>query len=568
MGNISTPPPAQRILAPIAVTVIAAILGACSGYLLARVVTLTATQSKLQASASRTLARTDAFYHEAHATLNAINASIYPPCSEADLSSTRNLLLKSGLLKDAGRIHDGKIECSAILSQADIPSTRFQPQFSFSDGTKVYRNMPPYKSADSFMLVVENGGAYVVVGHSPGFLDTGPIHFTIMLMDAPSGKAGRIGGDPVPIDGAIIDSDAQGHLGNVLYATRCSAQYSECIVGYTSTSEIMQLVRTQQLVYTSLSGLIGAFTGIVCLLIYRRNRSMERQLRRAIKRDSLRVVYQPIIHLGTGRTVGAEALARWNDESGVAVPPDVFIKLAEERGFIGLITKLVLRHVLRDFGETFRKYPDFRLSINVTASDLADPQFLPMLESSLQQANIPARSITAELTESDTANSQIAIAAIRQLRQNGHSVHIDDFGTGYSSLSYLHALSVDAIKIDRSFTQAIGTEAVTVSILPQILAMADKLNLQIVVEGVETELQARFFCATSPLTLAQGWHFGRPMPPEKFLAMLSEEVENSSRLGFNDSPCTEKIERDCARRYECPHLEEDVPDVLLDKEHA
>jgi sensor c-di-GMP phosphodiesterase-like protein len=86
-------------------------------------------------------------------------------------------------------------------------------------------------------------------------------------------------------------------------------------------------------------------------------------------------------------------------------------------------------------------------------------------------------------------------------------VHIDDFGTGYSSLSYLHALSIDAIKVDRSFTQAIGTEAVTVSILPQILAMAERLNLQIVVEGVETELQARYFCMMGPQTLAQGWRF-------------------------------------------------------------
>jgi sensor c-di-GMP phosphodiesterase-like protein len=428
--------------------------------------------------------------------------------------------------------------------------------------------MTPYKNGNSFMFIVENGGSYIVFGQAPGYLDTGPMHFTIMMLDAPSGKAGRLGGDPVLTNGAITDKDAQGRQGNVLYVTRCSPQYSECIVGYTTVSEIMQMVRTQQLVYTSLSGLIGAFMGIFCLLIYRRSRSFERQLRRAIQKDRLRVVYQPIVHLGSGRIVGAEALARWNDENGVPVAPDVFIKLAEERGFIGQITKLVVRHALRDFGETFRKYPDFRLSINVTACDLADPLFLPMLANSLEQANIPACSITAELTESDTANSQIAIEAIRRLRQNGHSVHIDDFGTGYSSLSYLHALSVDAIKIDRSFTQAIGTEAVTVSILPQILAMANKLNLQIIVEGVETELQARFFCATAPHTLAQGWHFGRPMPPEAFLAMLKEEDENPVRAGFDESACSEETERVCDRRLECPHLEGNVPESLLDKEPA
>jgi sensor c-di-GMP phosphodiesterase-like protein len=392
------------------------------------------------------------------------------------------------------------------------------------------------------------------------------MHFAIMLLDAPSGKAGRIGGDPIPTDGAITDRDAQGRLGNVLYTTRCSPQYSECIVGYTSIPEVMQAVRTQQRVYTSLSGLIGAFTGILCLLIYRRNRSIEQQLRRAIRRNSLHVVYQPIIQLATGRTVGAEALSRWNDENNVAVAPDIFIKLAEERGFIGQITNLVVRHALRDFGETFLKYPDFRLSVNVTASDLADPQFLPMLASSLEHENVPAGSITIELTESDTANSQIAIEAIRRLRENGHSVHIDDFGTGYSSLSYLHALSVDAIKIDRSFTQAIGTEAVTLSILPQILAMAEKLNLQIIVEGVETELQARFFCSTAPLTLAQGWHFGRPIPAETFHALLTEEEKRPLRVGFDDCVCTAEIQQVCARRLECPHLAKEDSQILVNQE--
>jgi sensor c-di-GMP phosphodiesterase-like protein len=170
------------------------------------------------------------------------------------------------------------------------------------------------------------------------------------------------------------------------------------------------------------------------------------------------------------------------------------------------------------------------------------------------------------LTESDTANSEIAIEAIRRLRENGHSVHIDDFGTGYSSLSYLHALSVDAIKIDRSFTQAIGTEAVTVSILPQILAMAEKLNLQIVVEGVETELQARFFCATTPLTLAQGWYFGRPMPAETFHTILLEEEKKPLRAGFDHAACSEETQLVCARRLECPHLEADESQVVLDHE--
>jgi sensor c-di-GMP phosphodiesterase-like protein len=143
-----------------------------------------------------------------------------------------------------------------------------------------------------------------------------------------------------------------------------------------------------------------------------------------------------------------------------------------------------------------------------------------MLEQSLDQAGVLAASVVIEITESSTALHKVALEAIRHLRRLGHHVHIDDFGTGYSNLSYLHDLSVDAIKIDRSFTQAIGTEAVTVSILPQILAMAKTLNLQVIVEGIETSQQASYFIGGAKSILGQGWLFGRPVPPVEFLRLL------------------------------------------------
>ena len=127
---------------------------------------------------------------------------------------------------------------------------------------------------------------------------------------------------------------------------------------------------------------------------------------------------------------------------------------------------------------------------------------------------------------------------LRSLRQQGHSVHIDDFGTGYSSLAYLHDLSVDAIKIDKAFTQAIGTEAVTVAILPQILAMAEALDLEVIVEGIETAEQADYFRASGQRYLAQGWLFGRPVPASEFRGLLAKEanrdlvqVDGDSRAG-------------------------------------
>jgi sensor c-di-GMP phosphodiesterase-like protein len=199
------------------------------------------------------------------------------------------------------------------------------------------------------------------------------------------------------------------------------------------------------------------------------------------------------------------------------------VKIAEERGFVSQITKLVLRHALRDFGSTMRARSTFRVNVNIAASDLADSEFLPMLENALAGAEVSPRNLGIEITESYTARQQVARNTILRLRQNGHYVAIDDFGTGYSSLAYLHDLSVDAIKIDKAFTKAIGTDAVTVSILPQILTMAETLKLRVVVEGIETRAQADYFAASNQRIHAQGWLFGRPVPARLFLQMLDEE---------------------------------------------
>ena len=284
-------------------------------------------------------------------------------------------------------------------------------------------------------------------------------------------------------------------------------------------------------IYATLCGLTCGLFGFLFSLLYQRSRGTAQQLRRAIRKDKLRVVYQPIVDLPTGRIVGAEALVRWTNESGIDIAPDVFVKLAEERGFVGSITKFVLRQALSDFHETLRAHPSFRLSINVAAADLADPTFLPALDRTIELAGVPADRLVIEITESSAVRSRIAIETVHRLRQKGHAVHIDDFGTGYSNLAYLHDLSVDAIKIDKTFVQAIGTDSVIFSILPQILSIAEALKLEVIVEGVETFLQARYFVDMGKPVLAQGWLFGRPASAEVLNRLLTEDAQ-----GFVDFP--------------------------------
>jgi sensor c-di-GMP phosphodiesterase-like protein len=167
--------------------------------------------------------------------------------------------------------------------------------------------------------------------------------------------------------------------------------------------------------------------------------------------------------------------------------------------------------------------PNFRVSVNISPQDLLDPEFFAHLEQSAAWTGVPASALAFELTEHSTADQASAASAIMRLRALGHAIYIDDFGTGYSSLSYLHDLHVDAIKIDRVFTKTVGTEAVTASVVPQILAMADKLALTVIVEGIETEEQAEYFRRARTRTIGQGWFFGKPVPAEEFVAMMQPE---------------------------------------------
>jgi sensor c-di-GMP phosphodiesterase-like protein len=519
----------HRIVLTLAATILAAACGTLAGYLLGRAFTLRHTVTKLDEYAMRIRNEGETSAGESRSLLATINDSRYPYCSDVEIAWMRKLIFQSEYLKDAGHMRDGRIDCSASLGRQNEAQMQLKPDFLRQDGTKAYLNLPALRVSDHTVVSIQLGDAFTV--YSPYNLKdlASPVmHFTVSEVGGSSHQTGRLIGELPPAQGWILTRDGQTRVGDTLYVTRCSTHYPSCMTAYISIPEALQANRGEFSVFKVLSGLSGGLFGLACSLLYRRSRSMEQQLRRAVRQDGLRVVYQPIVNLATGQIVGAEALVRWTDEEGYAIGPDVFVKIAEERGFVGQITRLVVRHALRDFGEALRNQPEFRLSFNVAASDLSDPEFLTMLDTALARARVAPSSLAIEITESSTARHDLAIETIRELRQRGFHVHIDDFGTGYSSLSYLHALSIDAIKIDKSFTQAIGTEAVTLGILPLILSMAETLKLRVIVEGVETKLQAEYFCASAWPIFGQGWYFGRPVAADLFHRLLANLERNAT----------------------------------------
>jgi sensor c-di-GMP phosphodiesterase-like protein len=520
----------KRAAIAIIATVVAAACGTLAGYVLGRALVLQHEENKLDQYAIRIRREAETSAAESRALLATLNAPPYPYCSDGEIAWMRTLIFQSEYLKDGGHMRDGRIDCSATLGRLSAAGPQYKPAFSRQDGTRVYPNLPPLRMGGHTVVSVQLGDSFMVYSpYNLKDLGSASMHFTVSEVDIPSGQTGRLVGDPTDARASILTTEGRSREGATLYATRCSTRYSSCMTAFISIREALRVDRGEFRAYIALSGLCGALFGLACSLLYRRSQSMEQQLRRAIRQDRLRVVYQPIVELASGRVVSAEALVRWMDDDKFEVRPDVFVKIAEERAFVGEITALMVRHVLRECKELLLSRSGFRVNLNIAAADLGDAQFLPMMKRAFERAGVGAQSLGIEITESYTARLQVAKDAILHLREMGHSVYIDDFGTGYSSLAYLHDLFLDGIKIDRAFTKAIGTEAVTVSIIPQILAMAAALKLQVTVEGIETEQQADYFAASELPLLAQGWYFGRPLPAAEFQLLLRVDDERAAK---------------------------------------
>lgn len=249
--------------------------------------------------------------------------------------------------------------------------------------------------------------------------------------------------------------------------------------------------------------------------------SLESDLRRALEHQELSLYYQPIFNLQTGLLTGFEALSRWT-LAGKAVPPDLFIPVAEETGMIIELDTWALREACRQLAswrQTFGLPASLNVSVNLASVSFEQADLLTTLRGTLAETGLPASCLTLELTERTVMRDGAeGIEVLRALRQLGVRVQVDDFGTGYSSLRYLHTLPLDSLKIDRSFITQLETGQ-SRTVVRSILALAQELNLQVVAEGIETLEQLGELKALT-CGYGQGYLLSRPLAP----AQLEESL--------------------------------------------
>ncbi|MDQ6835926.1 MAG: EAL domain-containing protein, partial [Actinomycetota bacterium] len=251
---------------------------------------------------------------------------------------------------------------------------------------------------------------------------------------------------------------------------------------------------------------------------------VENDLRRALERDELTLEYQPVVSLTDGSIVSVEALIRWQHPTRGLIAPADFIPVAEENGLIEPIGRWVLEHACRQGARWHRDRPDsppISIAVNLSAVQVANHNLADTVASSLRGSGLEPACLTLEITESVMlADAEGLTDVLNALKAIGVRLVLDDFGTGYSSLSYLTRLPLDAVKVDRSFIDGLGTEPRDTAITEAIVAMSHALSLQVVAEGAENSLQVteliRLGC-----DLVQGFHFFRPGPADEITRMLA-----------------------------------------------
>ena len=250
---------------------------------------------------------------------------------------------------------------------------------------------------------------------------------------------------------------------------------------------------------------------------------LETDLRRALDRRELRLHYQPVISLKTGRISGAEALVRWLHPERGLVQPAEFIPLAEETGLIVPIGAWVLVEACRQARQWQERLqlPLLEMGVNLSSKQFMQPDLVAQVAGVLRETGLSPRCLRLEVTESLLMENGARVAdSMTELRAMGIRIDLDDFGTGYSSLSYLHQFPIDTLKIDRSFVQRMGTTEDGTQIVNTIMSLASSLDLDVVAEGVETAEQlAALRLLHCPS--AQGYHLSRPIESDSFEALLA-----------------------------------------------
>lgn len=464
-----------------------------------------------------TLKRASLSVDAAVETMNRLTAERWEACSAEHIERMRQLVIDTRSIDGIGYLVDGRLACTSWGKTAEDVVVG-APDSLLSGGVGLHLNTLSRATGSGSTLSLSRDN-YVIFIHRDRLVDVltdEPIVLGIStregLLIALSTGGGGSGSAVVPGQGETAES-----AGDIRASVR-NADFEA--FGIASRSQIGRRLTRQLWLFAPIGIILSLFLIALIVWVSRQRMASRYELQIALRRNEFVALYQPIIELSTGRCVGAEALARWHRPGGPVISPDIFVPLAEANNLIEPLTERIIRCVVDDLGPVLRQNRSAHISINLASADMDRGSFLQVLEHVLPEGDIAPSQIWLEVTERSFIDTDKARLTLEKARAAGHLIAIDDFGTGYSNLSLLEALPLDKLKVDKSFVDAIGQDAITSVVVAHIISMARSLGLAIVAEGVETREQESYLLEAG-VRYAQGWLYSRPLTAKQFADFLA-----------------------------------------------
>lgn len=440
-------------------------------------------------------------------------------CSPQSLLRMRSAMLHSDTLADMGYVRDDRLLCSA-LGQQDLALGK--PTYISSSGYRIRNNVHLPTAPDVTLLSTTNPATgFSLFTHPDQVMDIIPQGEPWAAAVIGTGKDGAVLANRGTFEQDWATRTTPGTSGIFIYKRHIVAWERSRQGAYIAFAAMPNAMWAPVVLQSTLLALaLGLAASLLLVFAVRRmalrNTSLRYLLKQAIKQGELSVAYQPVVELASGRWIGAEALMRWTRPRGESISPDIFIPIAEESGLMPALGESLLCMIERETAPLFARYPDFHLALNFSAEDLCASGFPARLKLACERTGAKPTNLHVEVTERVFMHLDDAAPIIAGLQGIGISVAIDDFGTGYSSLPYLTHMQFDWLKIDKSFVGTVETGAVTSKIVDHIIAMSKSLGIQMIAEGVETQVQADYLREQGVL-YAQGWLYAKAMPITELL---------------------------------------------------
>ncbi|RZI40968.1 EAL domain-containing protein [Herbaspirillum sp. HC18] len=448
------------------------------------------------------------------------------PCSDENIRLMAAIRISEYQLLEVGYVSGDRLICSS-LGQHDANIFIGPPDYLSAQGVQVRTSVSfPLRPDEKLMLATDPASGYTAIIHRDQPID--------VFMDRPNISVGLLGytskkwilGHGIIKPEWIRAMGERDHAklvdGEYLVAIRHSHKYDYAAFAAIPLINVDEGIRRLAVTLLPLGILAGIILTPAVLYVAKLQMALPAVMKSGLKRNEFFILYQPIVDLRSREWIGAEVLVRWRRPDGEILRPDIFIPVAEENGLIQPLTERTIGIVARDAAGLFRQHPGFHLGINLASDDMHSTRTVEILRGLVRATAAAPGNLMVEMTERGLMKADVAREVIRALRAEGLRVAVDDFGTGYSSLSYLETFELDYLKIDKSFVDTIGTGAATSQVVLHIIEMAKDLKLQMIAEGVESEIQAEFL-AERGVQYGQGWLFGKPMTFKELVEGLNQK---------------------------------------------